>query len=166
MTEEVFYKGILNSPVGNLEIVATDKGLRRISFSDSGVAEVYKVNSLVEECKSQLRDYFAGKRKQFAIDLDIQGTEFQKLVWMTLMTVPYAETASYLEVARMIGDTSAVRAVGMANNKNNIPIIIPCHRIIGAKGDMIGYAGGLWRKQWLLKHELTNSDKERQLDLF
>lgn len=166
MSSEVFYKGIAKSPLGNLEITASNKGIRKVTFSQSPHSKLYKMNEFVEECKKQLDEYFKGERKHFTIDLDIQGTEFQKLVWMTLMTIPYGETASYLEIAKMVGDQGAVRAVGMANNKNNIPIIIPCHRIVGSKGDLIGYAGGLWRKEWLIKHELSNSDKEQQLDLF
>lgn len=166
MTEEIFHKGIAKSPIGNLEITASSKGIRKIVFSEGPLTEQYKTNKLVEECIKQLDEYFSNERNQFTIDLDIQGTEFQKLVWITLMTIPYSETASYLEIAKMIGDPGAVRAVGMANNKNNIPILIPCHRIVGSKGDLVGYAGGLWRKEWLLKHELTNSGKEQQLDLF
>ena len=166
ISEPAFVKGIFKSPIGNLEIIATDKGIRKIMFTDSPISKVHKMYEQVENCKKQLQEYFAGERKQFTLDLDIQGTEFQKLVWMTLLTVPFGKTLSYLEIAKMIGDPNAVRAVGMANNKNNIPIIIPCHRIVGAKGELTGYAGGLWRKDWLIKHELTYSDAEQQLELF
>ena len=164
--EEIFFKGVLKSPVGNLEITASEKGIRKIHFVDEPLTKIYKLNDRIEECNKQLNEYFAGTRKQFDIDLDLQGTEFQKLVWMTLMTIPFGETASYLDIAELIGDPNSVRAVGMANNKNNIPIIIPCHRVIGNNGDLIGYAGGLWRKKWLLNHEADYSNSERQLDLF
>lgn len=166
MTETIFYKGIVKSPVGNLEITASDKGVRRIEFLDEPITRIYEMNSQVQKCKQQLQEYFKGTRKLFTIDLDLQGTEFQKLVWMSLLTIPYAVTVSYKFIAKMVGDPNAVRAVGMANNKNNIPIIIPCHRIVGNKGSLTGYAGGLWRKDWLINHELEFSNSEKQLNLF
>lgn len=161
-----FYKDILKSPVGTLEITATDKGIREIVFAEGPATGNSKLNEHIEHCKSELDEYFSGGLKYFTVPLDISGTEFQKLVWMTLLTIPYGETASYLEVAAMIGDRNSLRAVGLANNKNSIPVIIPCHRVVGKDGKLVGYAGGLWRKHWLLNHEKTFSNTEMQLEIF
>ena len=163
---DVFHHGVFKSPIGNLEITSSTKGIRKIIFMDSPITKVYKVFELIEECKKQLHEYFIGKRKHFNIPLDLHGTEFQKLVWMSLLTIPYGESISYLKVAKLVGDPNSVRAVGMANNKNSIPIIIPCHRVIGSNGSLTGYAGGLWRKDWLIKHEHEYSNVDKQLDIF
>ncbi|MBD0368698.1 MAG: methylated-DNA--[protein]-cysteine S-methyltransferase, partial [Flavisolibacter sp.] len=101
----------------------------------------------------QLQEYFEGKRKIFDLPLQQQGTEFQQRVWNQLLQVPFGKTISYLELARKIGDVKAIRAVGTANGKNNLAIVVPCHRVIGTNTRLTGYAGGLWRKQWLLEHE-------------
>jgi len=103
--------------------------------------------------RSQLDEYFRGKRKVFDLKLEPRGTAFQKKVWRQLLRIPYGETRSYKDIARDVGNNQAVRAVGMANARNPISIIIPCHRVIGIKGDLVGYGGELWRKQWLLDHE-------------
>ncbi|MNI75356.1 Methylated-DNA--protein-cysteine methyltransferase [compost metagenome] len=101
----------------------------------------------------QLKEYFAGERRQFDLRLDLQGSEFQRKVWNALLTIPYVETASYKDIAEMIGQPKAVRAVGGANNKNPIPIIVPCHRVIGSNGSLVGYGGGLSIKESLLSLE-------------
>jgi methylated-DNA-[protein]-cysteine S-methyltransferase len=100
-----------------------------------------------------LDEYFKGKRQNFSLELQLEGTDFQKKVWEQLQKIPYGETASYKDVAVAIGNEKAVRAVGGANGMNNIAIIIPCHRVIGADGNLVGFGGGLWRKVWLLNHE-------------
>jgi len=161
-----FYKDTLKSPVGTLEIKATDRGIREIIFAEGPVTGTSKMNEHIELCRLELDEYFSGSLKNFTVPLDITGTEFQKLVWMTLCTISYGETVSYLNVAEMIGDKNSVRAVGLANNKNSIPIIIPCHRVVGKDGKLVGYAGGLWRKHWLLNHEKTFSDTEMQMEIF
>jgi methylated-DNA-[protein]-cysteine S-methyltransferase len=162
----VFHHGVFKSPIGSLEITSSNKGIRKIIFKNDPITKVYKVFELIEDCKKQLHEYFIGQRKHFTIPLDIIGSEFQKLVWMSLMTIPYGEKYSYGKVADLVGDSKSVRAVGMANNKNNIPIIIPCHRVVGIDGSLTGYAGGLWRKDWLIKHEENYSNVEKQMELF
>ena len=161
-----FYRDTLKSPIGILELTATDKGIRKIAFAEGPATGKLELNENLELCESELEEYFSGRLKNFTVPLDISGTEFQKLVWMTLRTIPYGETVSYLEVAETIGDRNSLRAVGLANNKNNIPVIIPCHRVVGKDGKLVGYAGGLWRKHWLLNHEKTFSNAEMQMEIF
>lgn len=110
-------------------------------------------NGLTEQTKRQLMEYFSGKRKAFDLPLAITGTGFQKKVWEELRHIPYGKTLSYLGLSRQIGNVKAIRAVGHANGQNPLAIIIPCHRVIGSDGSLTGYAGGLWRKKWLLEHE-------------
>lgn len=114
---------------------------------------VEKDTKLLVKAKNELEEYFDGKRKEFDLPLKQEGTEFQKKVWNALSKIPYGETRTYKEIAKMIGNEKASRAVGMANNKNNIPIIIPCHRVIGSNGKLVGYALGLDMKQYLLDLE-------------
>ncbi len=120
------------------------------------------VDPALEECVAQLDQYFKGTRKDFSLKLALEGTEFQQQVWRELSNIPYGQTASYLDIARAIGNEQAVRAVGAANGQNPISIIIPCHRVIGSDGKLTGYGGGLWRKEWLLTHE-RNFSVGRQL---
>ncbi len=117
---------------------------------------VEKDTKLLVKAKNELEEYFDGKRKEFDLPLKQEGTEFQKKVWNALSKIPYGETRTYKEIAKMIGNEKASRAVGMANNKNNIPIIIPCHRVIGSNGKLVGYALGLDMKQYLLDLEIKN----------
>lgn len=160
------YKTYYKSEVGILEITASEKGIRSLGFSDTIPEEIYEENEHIKKCLKQLREYFKGERKKFTINLDLQGTEFQKKVWLELLEIPYGETRSYIDVALKLGDENSVRAVGMANNRNPVALIVPCHRVIGADGKLIGYAGGLWRKDWLLKHEKEYSGAEKQMELF
>ena len=106
------------------------------------------------QCIEQLIQYFYGERRNFELPINQQGTAFQQEVWSQLMAIPFAKTISYIELARRTGDTKATRAVASANGKNNVCIIVPCHRVIGANGELVGYSGGLWRKKWLLEHEM------------
>lgn len=106
------------------------------------------------QCIEQLIQYFHGERRVFELVLNQEGTSFQQEVWSLLLTIPYGKTISYLDLARKTGDPKATRAVASANGRNNIAIIIPCHRVIGSNRDLIGYGGGLWRKRWLLEHEM------------
>lgn len=142
-----------DSPIGVLKISATDEQIVSVLFSDSNPEEDIEEAQLLNKCIQQLDQYFNHKRQKFDLPIMPQGTSFQKQVWEKLQDVPYGTTSSYLEIARIIGNPKAIRAVGGANGKNPIAIIIPCHRIIGASGKLIGYGGGLWRKAWLLKHE-------------
>ncbi len=150
----------LASPIGELLITASDSGLTGVWFpGNEQVAAPRPVDGrrpgsavLARACE-QLGQYFAGTRTTFDIPLDPPGTPFQRRVWDALRTIPYGTTLSYSELARRLGDVRATRAVGAANGKNPIPIIVPCHRVIGANGALTGFGGGLDRKRWLLEHE-------------
>ncbi|MBS4535743.1 methylated-DNA--[Clostridium sp. D2Q-14] len=142
----------LDSPIGLLEICGDDEYILSINFAVKRENEE-RNNNILLEAKEQLEEYFCGKRKKFNIPIKMSGTEFQKKVWNKLIEIPYGELATYGEIAKEIGNKNASRAVGSANNKNKIPIVIPCHRIIGSNGKLIGYDGGLWRKKWLIEHE-------------
>jgi methylated-DNA-[protein]-cysteine S-methyltransferase len=151
---------VYKSPIGNIMLTEKDGKLSGLEFmSDAlNVIEVEnfnnaKISEFLKNCIFQLNEYFERKRNNFDITLYIEGTEFQKNVWNELANIPYANTSSYKDIAIAVGNHKAVRAVGGANNKNKIAIIIPCHRVIGASGKMVGYAGGIWRKEWLLEHE-------------
>lgn len=143
------------SPVGPLYLNASDKGLLSVSFKENHAlsATAQKDHPILRQAKQQLDEYFDGQRQQFDVPLQFLGTDFQKLVWQTLTTIPYGRTESYGQIAQQINRPKAARAVGMANNKNPIVIIVPCHRVIGASGQLVGYGGGLGVKEWLLKHE-------------
>jgi methylated-DNA-[protein]-cysteine S-methyltransferase len=154
------------SPIGELIIASSDKGLLHINFNDEGDftavmrrlvpdAEMEFDTDKNDEIVKQLQQYFAGHRTSFDIPFYLIGTEFQKKVWRALCEIPFGQTASYKEIARRIKNPNAMRAVGQANNKNPIPIVIPCHRIIGANGSLVGYGGGLEKKQKLLSLEYS-----------
>lgn len=146
------YKGYHNSPIGILEIVCSEDRLISIMFVDKET-QPNDSNLMLKKIITQLEQYFNGSRREFNIKISFEGTEFQKQVWNQLLNIPYGETTSYKDVAEKIENAKAVRAVGNANNKNKIPIIVPCHRVIGSNGKLTGYAGGLDKKQWLLNHE-------------
>jgi methylated-DNA-[protein]-cysteine S-methyltransferase len=150
----------MKSPVGNLKLIANEKGLSAILWErdkpervrlDHGLED--NDNALLIEVERQLNEYFAGTRESFSILLDFIGTEFQKNVWNALLTIPYGETRSYVQIAEQVGNKKAMRAVGAANGKNPISIIAPCHRVIGASGHLTGFAGGLENKVILLNIE-------------
>jgi methylated-DNA-[protein]-cysteine S-methyltransferase len=143
----------VDSPVGLLEIQCTEEGVRSVNFVEKRVYETDE-NEHVQLVIKQLTEYFAGKRKVFDMPFDLEGTPFQQRVWQALLTVPFGKTRSYMDIAKAVGDTKAIRAVGTANGSNKIAIIIPCHRIIGSDGSLTGYAGGLHRKKWLLDFEI------------
>jgi methylated-DNA-[protein]-cysteine S-methyltransferase len=153
------YKTI-KSPVGLLKLIASDKGLAAILWENDNPKRV-RLNPLSEdknhpvllETERQLNNYFAGNLKEFSLKLDAEGTDFQKNVWEALRTIPYGETRSYGQIAKQIGNPKAVRAVGAANGKNPISIVVPCHRVIGSNGKLTGFAGGLETKACLLNIE-------------
>ncbi len=151
------YQTYYISPVGELLIKASDEAITGILFTDPGAihedASNEKLPEVMQECIGQLDEYFAGKRRAFDLALVQNGTPFQQTVWQALCGIEYGETISYMEMARRIGNEKSVRAVGTTNGKNQISIVVPCHRVIGANGSLTGYAGGLWRKSWLLEHE-------------
>ena len=149
------WKRELDSPVGTLTIVASDEGVREIRFPDESAdeAEENGEHPVLEQTAAQLSEYFEGHRRQFDLPLDLEGTEFQVTAWRALADIPYGSTTTYSEQAAAIGRPSAVRAIGAANGRNPIPIVLPCHRVIGADGSLTGYAGGLDIKRFLLEHE-------------
>ncbi|BFM11963.1 methylated-DNA--[protein]-cysteine S-methyltransferase [Simiduia litorea] len=144
----------LCTPLGNLWVGESEAGIAEIAFRDG---ESNCVNSpLLCEAIDQLQGYFAGRLTQFTFPMAPMGTDFQRSVWRALLDVPYANTCSYSDIAGAIKKPKAVRAVGAANGRNPIAIVVPCHRVIGANGSLTGYNGGLHRKQWLLEHEAKN----------
>ncbi len=157
------------SPVGKLKLVASTRGLAGILWENDKSRRVPHLNSAVVgndhpvlcEAEKQLTEYFAGTRKKFALPLDFTGTDFNKQVWQALLTIPYGETRTYGQLAKLLGDPSLARAVGAANGKNPISIVAPCHRVIGANGKLTGFAGGLTVKAFLLNLE---SEKNFRLE--
>ena len=155
---------VMDSPIGELKLVANGSKLSAILWEDDkpnrvrlGVMHEAENSPILVETERQLNEYFAGKRNRFELELDFVGTEFQRKVWEALLTIPYGETRSYGEIATQIGNAKAVRAVGAANGRNPISIIAPCHRVIGASGDLTGFAGGLRAKRMLLTLEIGNT---------
>ena len=152
----------LSTELGMIEIQGEDSVIRSVQFLDHDVSPTDTPTALSESVQ-QLDEYFSGKRQTFDIKFDPIGTDFQKRVWNELLNIEYGTTISYLELASRLGDEKAVRAVGGANGKNPIAIMIPCHRVIGASGKLVGYGGGMERKRWLWKHELMNAKPEGML---
>ncbi len=145
---ETYYR----SPIGNLRIISNERDIIKIEFT----ADFFKMRIIpvqIQKCINQLDEYFKGERKEFSFGINPAGTEFQGKVWNLLIKIPYGKTISYLELSKQFGNEKAIRAIASANGKNPIPIIIPCHRVIGNDGSLTGYAGGLLKKQWLLEHE-------------
>ena len=148
------YKKVINSPIGKIEIVEENEKITELNIYNKKKNNIIeKDTKLLLETQKQLKEYFEGKRTKFEIPLNPKGTEFMKNVWKELLKIPYGETRTYKEIAEKIGNSKASRAVGMANNKNPIPIIIPCHRVIGSNNKLVGYALGLDMKQYLLDLE-------------
>ncbi len=143
-----------NSPIGTIKLVCSGAFLQEISFVEEEGKNPKTYPQIVSRCKEELDSYFAGKLEKFTIPLEfVKGTDFQKDVWRALLNIPYGQTRSYKDIAIMIGNPKAVRAVGGANNKNPIGIVVPCHRVIGSSGKLVGYAGGIDKKEMLLKLE-------------
>ena len=148
--EKIFF---YETPVGKLCIGEEDGVIVRTTWSKIPTEYILEETELILQCKMQLDEYFRGERKTFDLPLAPKGTDFQKKVWNALQKIPYGETKTYGEIAAAVGNPKAARAVGMANNKNPIGIIIPCHRVVGANGKLVGYAGGMDKKEWLLQIE-------------
>ena len=161
------YVTYLRSPIGQIKITGDETSVNSVIFvfNDTEMEEENN-NSVITQCKKELLEYFAGKRKEFNIPIKQIGTEFQQKVWNELLKIPYGKTVSYNFIAESLGDKKTIRAVGSANGKNPISIIIPCHRVIGSDGSLTGYGGGLWRKKWLLNHEKEFSGGETQMEMF
>ena len=142
----------IKTPLGIAKIEGDANGISVISVRQDGLVSE-SIPEHFQEAVSQLNEYFDGQRKTFTFTLNPKGTDFQQKVWQALLEIPYGKTMSYLELSKKLGDVKAIRAVAAANGKNPIWIVVPCHRVIGSDGSLTGYAGGLWRKQWLLEHE-------------
>lgn len=154
--QDTVFTTYYHSPVGLLKISGTEHYISEVSFFDKTQKPASKTKNmpqLVIQCIEQLIQYFQGERRVFELPIHQPGSPFQQEVWSELMTIPFGKTISYLELARKIGDLKATRAVATANGKNNVAIIVPCHRVIGSNRELVGYGGGLWRKKWLLEHE-------------
>ncbi len=158
------HKAYCSSPIGTIEITGNEEGITTLNFIEKTTADTpdrvlnpvrdkTKIHHSLKECIQQLDEYFNNSRKEFDLKLNPEGTEFRKKVWDKLVKIPYGKTKSYLDIAKQMGDANANRAVGNANAKNPICIIVPCHRVIGNTGELVGYSGGMWRKEWLLNHE-------------
>jgi methylated-DNA-[protein]-cysteine S-methyltransferase len=150
----------IKTPLGIAKIMGDEMGISVISVSDEGEI-TKKIPEVLQDPIFQLQDYFEGKRIDFTFKLNPSGTEFQQKVWKGLLEIPFGKTMSYLELSKKLGDVKAIRAVASANGKNPLWIVVPCHRVIGTDGSLTGYAGGLWRKKWLLEHE--NPTKQQVL---
>ncbi|MBP8115431.1 MAG: methylated-DNA--[protein]-cysteine S-methyltransferase [Chitinophagaceae bacterium] len=142
-----------HSPVGILKISGTEKYISEVTFKEKEETSNEHLSPMLINCVEQLIQYFNGERRQFDFPMNQSGTAFQQDVWNHLLSIPFGRTISYMDLAKMTGDTKATRAVANANGKNNIAIVVPCHRVIGSNRELTGYAGGLWRKKWLLEHE-------------
>ena len=144
---------IMTSPMGAVRISGDADGVYEIKVLDEVVAPTEAIPVELSECVQQLTSYFKGELKQFTFKIQFRGTPFQQSIWRLLSDIPYGKTTTYLELSKLYGDEKAIRAVAQANGKNPLWIVIPCHRVIGTDGALTGYAGGLWRKEWLLNHE-------------
>ncbi|MFT3934729.1 MAG: methylated-DNA--[protein]-cysteine S-methyltransferase [Chitinophagaceae bacterium] len=156
---EKIYTSFYACPLGNLRISSSNNCITEVHFmerdEDNGMNILSSENlpAVLEQCIEELNEYFHGDRKHFDVPVCQQGTPFQHSVWNELMNIPFGKTISYLTLAKRLGDPKAIRAAASTNGKNSIAIIVPCHRVIGSNNDLVGYAGGLWRKKWLLDLE-------------
>ena len=149
----------IQTPLGITKIVGDENGISEISILNE--AEISKkIPKELQQGVSQIEEYFSGKRKIFDFKLNPTGTDFQQKVWQELLKIPFGKTVSYLELSKKLGDAKAIRAVAAANGKNPLWIVVPCHRVIGSDASLTGYAGGLWRKKWLLDFE---SEQKQQV---
>lgn len=142
----------IKTPLGIATITGDENGISVISIADEGEVSA-EIPTVLQEAVNQLNDYFEGKRTDFDFKLNPKGTGFQQKVWLGLLEIPFGKTCSYMDLSKKLGDVKAIRAVASANGKNPLWIVVPCHRVIGTDGSLTGYAGGLWRKKWLLEHE-------------
>lgn len=141
------------SPLGITEFQGDENGVSSISILDVEKEISSIIPEVLQNAIEELQEYFEGNRTHFTFKIQLKGTDFQQKVWQELINIPYGKTISYLDLAKKLGDVKAIRAVASANGKNPLWIVIPCHRVIGTDGSLTGYAGGLWRKKWLLEHE-------------
>jgi methylated-DNA-[protein]-cysteine S-methyltransferase len=151
-SEQVKQTTFIKTPLGITKIIGDENGISEISVLNEGECSS-KIPKILKNVVSQLQDYFEGKRNDFDFKLNPQGTDFQQKVWQELLNIPFGKTISYLDLAKKLGDPKVIRAAASANGKNPLWIVVPCHRVLGTDGSLTGYAGGLWRKKWLLEHE-------------
>jgi len=161
----------IETPIGKLNAGASEEGVCFLEFGETKSVSRGKEfrqgeNRHLRKLRREIRDYFRGKRKEFSVPVAAEGTEFQKMVWSELVKIPFGSTISYSDLADRLGNKGLVRAAANANSRNPAAILIPCHRVIGEKGRLTGYAGGLWRKKWLIDHEKKQSGKPVDLQLF
>lgn len=143
----------IKTPLGVTLIEGDENGIAKIRVLNDDISLSIIIPDVLQDAAKQMEEYFEGKRTDFNFLLNPQGTDFQKKVWKALLEIPYGKTTSYQELSIHLGDVKAIRAVASANGKNPLWIVVPCHRVIGSDGSLTGYAGGLWRKKWLLEHE-------------
>ena len=148
----------IQSPLGITKIVGDENGVSIISILEQGEPSK-KIPKQLEKAVTQLNEYFEGQRQNFDFTMNPKGTDFQQKVWQELRNIPFGKTVSYLDLSKKLGDVKAIRAVASANGKNPLWIVVPCHRVIGTDGSLTGYAGGLWRKKWLLEHESSSQQQ-------
>lgn len=146
----------IQTPIGIAKIIGDENGVTQISVENDGIVSP-EIPIILQKATTELQEYFLGKRIRFTFKINPSGTEFQQKVWKALVEIPFGKTMSYLKLSKKLGDVKAIRAVASANGKNPLWIVIPCHRVIGTDGSLTGYAGGLWRKKWLLEHENPSS---------
>ena len=152
---ELYYT-YYQSPVGLIKIGGTEHCITELSFVDNKDQVSYGepgISEVMHQCTEELIEFFHGKRRVFDLPVHQDGTGFQQKVWGELLTIPFGKTISYMDLAKRLGDPKVIRAAASTNGKNNIAIIVPCHRVIGSDKSLVGYSGGLWRKKWLLDHE-------------
>ncbi|MCR5860948.1 methylated-DNA--[protein]-cysteine S-methyltransferase [Flavobacterium sp. J372] len=146
-------KAYIKTPVGTCLIEGDEHGVTKIWVLDDEVQQSETIPHELSQAVAELEEYFSGKRTEFTFKMNPSGTDFQKKVWNALLEIPFGKTMSYNQLAIKLGDINAIRAVASANGKNPLWVAVPCHRVIGSDGSLTGYAGGLWRKKWLLEHE-------------
>lgn len=156
----MIYHTYIDSPVGTIEISGDDDFVSTVVFVNEAKQDSQLLPRVIRDCREQLQEYFAGTRKEFSLKLSQAGTDFQRQVWDELCNIPYGKTISYLQLAKKLGDPKSIRAVGTANGRNNLAIIVPCHRVIGTNGTLVGYAGGLDKKKRLLDFEASMTGQQ------
>jgi len=144
---------IFQSPIGPLGLAGNDQYISNILFEPPVIENTDQLPDIFLQCLEELEAYFAGSRRGFSFAMQQTGTDFQQSVWQQLLTIPYGTTISYMQLAKQINNPKSIRAVGSANGSNHLPIVVPCHRVIGSNGSLTGFGGGIWRKKWLLEHE-------------
>lgn len=157
---------LMPSPLGDILLETDGIAITVVHFCDEPMTVTNAEHPLLLQAKSELEQYFADERQTFSFPMAQTGTDFQQRVWAMLTTIPCGKTISYKTLAIQLGDEKCIRAAGTANGKNQIAIAVPCHRVVGSSGELVGYAGGLWRKQWLLEHEAKMSGKAVQSSMF